>query len=68
MIYVEIENPKRALLVDWMARQKRAREVMVRRRLIPWHVRRHPEAARALLTQLDAAFKQHARDYTGRSP
>jgi len=58
----------RSLLVNWMARQARAREVMVRRRLIPWHVRRDPSAAQTLFTQLDAALKQNARDYTGRSP
>jgi len=67
-MYVEITHPKRNLLVNWMARQERARQVMVRRRLIPWSVRRDPDAAQTLFTQIDAALKQNARDYVRGAP
>lgn len=61
-MYVEIHNPARQLLVDWTARQLRQRDVLIRRKLIPWHVRKTPEAA-ALIARIDAAFKRNAHDY-----
>ena len=67
MQYVEIHNPQAQLLVDWMARQARARDVMIRRLLVPWHVRKQPESA-AFVRDIDAILKQNARNYAKSAP
>lgn len=68
MQYVEIHNPDAQLLIDWTAHQMRMREVMIRRRLLPWRVRKTPEIARDQLLKIDAIFRENARNYMKSAP
>lgn len=66
MQYVEIPNPDAKLLVDWTLRQRRARQIMIRRYLA-WQVRKSAEAPQ-IIANIDAILTQNARNYTKSAP
>jgi hypothetical protein len=66
MQIIEVHNPDARLLVDWMARQVRAREVMIRR-FLHWSARKSPDVAQNI-ADVDAVLKQNARNYMKSAP
>jgi len=68
MQIIEVYNPDAKLLVDYMARLERARNVMIRRKLLNWTVRKRPHVAAILIRKIDEAFKANARNYAKSAP